>query len=137
MSKITDEEWTEVVDSLVRGGLRDTIDALIRERVSGNPLPTWMNLNNLLLLYRAYDDGDGNTVKIRKSSTEGYFEGEYDGEYVMEGTVIDGVLYSICPQSSGGTVAVLVGDELIKNFMGVPFPTIPEARSYIQGLAAK
>lgn len=92
---------------------------------------------NRAILYRAYDDGDGNTISLVSSRYEGWFVGTWDGDPVMEGTEIKGTLYSICPQGSTGTVAVMVGREIEKNVVGPTFDSKAEARAYIQGLTAR
>lgn len=93
--------------------------------------------SNRLLIYRAYDDGDGNTITLEPSDKDNWFVGTYDGYLVMEGIEVDGTLYSVCPQSGGGLVAVLVGDEIVSNSVGAVFGSAPEARAYVQGLTAK
>ena len=92
---------------------------------------------NRMLVYRAYDDGDGNTVAIQPSSTPGYFVGVYDDTVVMSGIEIDGKLYSICPQSGGGSVSVLIGDEIVQNGIGSIFDSWVEAYTYVKGLTAR
>lgn len=96
-----------------------------------------INSTNRMILHRAYDDGNGGNISLRNSVIPGYFDGEYDGEYVMEGVEINGVLFSIVPNSGGGTYAVLVGTEIVENEAGVTFNSVLEARAYIQGLTAK
>jgi hypothetical protein len=92
---------------------------------------------NRLLIYRAYDDGDGNTLDLEPSEHEGWFVGTYDGQLLLEGTEVDGTLYSVCAQSGGGLVAVLVGTEIVDNSAGAIFSTAAEARAYVQGLTAR
>lgn len=140
MSEMTEEEWVEVQEALVRGGIRECINSIIHRRAGfDEPDEMIIRINNVnrMLLYRAYDDGSGGTVVIVPSQVNGYFEGHYDGEYVMEGTEVNGTLFCICPQSGGGTVSVLVATEIVDNAAGTPFDSIPEARAYIRGLTAK
>lgn len=92
--------------------------------------------SNRLLIYRAYDDGDGNTLNIEPGEKDGWFIGTYDGDTVMEGIEADGMLFSICPQSGGGRVAVLIGREIEQNVIGTVFSSTAEARAYVQGLIA-
>jgi hypothetical protein len=92
---------------------------------------------NRLLIYRAYDDGDGNTLNLEPSEHQGWFVGTYDEQLLLEATEVDGTLYSICAQSGGGLSAVLVGTEIVDNSAGVIFSTTAEARAYIQGLTAR
>ena len=90
---------------------------------------------NRALLHRAYDDGDGNSFSIVPSAFPGYFEGVCDGNKMMEGTEVNEILYSICPNSGGGTVSVLRGDQILQNEMGRLMETWGEAREYIQRVA--
>lgn len=92
---------------------------------------------NRALIYRAYDDGDGNTLSLEPSEHQGWFVGTYDDQLLLEGTEVDGTLYSICAQSGGGMVAVLVGTEIVDNSAGAIFSSTAEARAYIQGLTAR
>lgn len=92
---------------------------------------------NRMLLYRAYDDGDGSTITIQAGSTDDYFVGMYEDEKMMEGVQIDGTLYSICLQSGDGLVTVLVGEEIVQNVVGPTFRSWSEARAYIKGLTTK
>ena len=136
MSKMTDEEWANVTKRLfASGGLREYIDELLASRAqvcSEHPISD----KNRMLLYRAYDDGDGNTVTLRPRE-DGYFIGTFDGYEAVTATEIDGVLYSICSHSGGGAVTVLVGEEIVQNMTGVTFSSKSEAKAYIRGLAAK
>ena len=93
--------------------------------------------HNRALIYRAYDDGDGNTISLESNGGGDWFVGTWEGEPVMEGIEVSGTLYSVVPQSGGGLVAVLVGRELEDNEIGVTFSSAPEAKAYIQGLTAK
>lgn len=145
MSVMTEEEWARVQATLVRGGLRQEIDRILIHRVNevrGN-LPSFtISDANRSLIFRAYDDGDGGNVTLKGAETEGWFIGVYDTGgpdecEVMEGAQIDGVLYCICPQSGGGLVSVVVGEELIENVVGPTFHTQAEARAYIQGRTTK
>ena len=92
---------------------------------------------NRAILYRAYDDGDGNTISLVPSHHGGWFVGTWDGDPVMEGIEVEGTLYSVVPQSGNGTVSVLVGQEIEENVVGPIFDSKAEARAYIQGLTAK
>ena len=93
---------------------------------------------NRMLIYRAYDDGDGNTVTLEPTGEpEGWFVGTHEGEPVMEGVEVDGRLYSVVPQSGGGLVAVLVGRQIVNNEIGAVFTSTAEARAYVQGLTAR
>jgi hypothetical protein len=96
-----------------------------------------INDSNRLLIYRAYDDGDGNTVSLVPSEHEGWFVGVYDGHEVMYGTEINGTLYSVCPSSGNGVVSVLVGTALVENSLGRVFSSVAEAREHVQGLRQK
>lgn len=91
---------------------------------------------NRMLLYRAYDDGEGNTINL-KPDGDGWFLGLWSDDPVMEGTEIDGTLYSIVPMSGNGIVSVLVGRQIVDNHVGPVFTTSAEARAYVQGLTAK
>ena len=87
---------------------------------------------NRALLLRAYDDGEGGTVSFKPSDVAGYFQVMYDGDQIMEGTEVNGTLYSICPQSGGGMVALLVGDEIANvDLPGRAFPNAEGARQWI------
>ena len=93
---------------------------------------------NRALLDRAYDDGVGGTFSLIPSDIPGYFEGHYDGDYVMEATEVNGILYSVCSNSGGGMVSVLVGNQICSTHNpALAFQSIDGARTYIQGLAAQ
>lgn len=87
---------------------------------------------NRMMVYRAFDDGDGNTVTLGSDYIDGYFVGTYGGYQVCSGTEIDGTLYLIVPNCS--SFNVLVGDDVVANVEGVPFNSSKEARAYILGL---
>lgn len=91
---------------------------------------------NRMLLYRAYDDGDGNTISLQPDG-DGWFIGTWDGHPVVEGVEVDGTLYSVVPQSGNGMVSVLVGKQIVDNYVGPIFTSTAEARAYVQGLTAK
>lgn len=143
------EEIAELFDTRV---LSDTVEEAVQvaalcvslcehllAKHEGDPPGMSINLRdaNRLLIYRAYDDGDGNTVSLEPNGGGGWFIGKWDGEPVMEGVEVNGTLYSICPQSGGGTVAVLVGSQIVENEIGVVFPSTEDAKEYVQGLTAK
>jgi hypothetical protein len=92
---------------------------------------------NRRMIYRAYEDGFGNTLELEAGDQDNWFIGKYDGDIIMEGTEVDGILYSVFAQSGGRGVAVLVGVELVDNSAGVTFKSTAEARAYVQGLTAK
>lgn len=93
---------------------------------------------NRALIHKAYDDGEGGTLTITASDTPGYFTGMYDGDEVMKGTEVNGVLYSICPNSGGGLLSLLIGAELTDGMtQGVTFKSNAEARDHIRWITAK
>lgn len=97
-----------------------------------------LNLNistrNLALIIRAYDDGDGGNLDLRRRD-DGWVEGTFDGFTMYEGLEINGVLYSIS-HLSGGHISVAVGEELTSTD-GVWFDSVAEARAYIKGLTSR
>jgi len=132
VTNLTEEEWQGLQATLVQGGLREYVEGLVAKRLEGDCVP--ISDANRAILYRAYDDGDGRNISLVTSDVEGYFVGVWEDHEVMEGTEIDGVLYSVCPQSGGGLVTVLIGDQLTSNDIGPMFHSNAEARAYIQGL---
>ena len=133
MSGLTDEEWDRVHSAVFTGGLRQCIDDILCAK-SKEHKPLTISDANRSLLYRAFDAGDGQVLTL-EAGVDGYFIGEYDGQFVVEATEISGMLFSICC-SSGGRSTVLVGHELIDNTEGVSFHTSSEAKAYIRGLTA-
>lgn len=133
MGEMTEEEWNKVQGALVHGGLRAIIDEMIRSRMPDNAPISDVNR---MLLYRAYDDGDGNTISLVPGEIEGYFSGMWEDEEVVCGIEIAGVLYSIC-RLSATDFAVYVGSEIVENAAGAVFRTVAEAKAYILGLTAK
>lgn len=151
MSRVTIRVSTEDGDvQIVEASTLETVEtlldrALIKVCAAYDILPESKTPNNIqsgvtlsdtsrALLYRAYDDGDGGTFSLVSSKTPGYFEGLYNGDYVMEGTEVGGTLYSICSNSGGGTVSVLVGAQIIDSSAGLSFSSESEARAYVSGL---
>lgn len=135
MTNLTEEEWLGLQATLVQGGLREYVEDLVKKRLEADCVP--ISDANRAILYRAYDDGNGGNIALLASTVEGYFVGMWEDHEVMEGTEIDGVLYSVCPQSGGGLVTVLVGDEIVNNDIGPMFHSNAEARAYILGLTTE
>lgn len=129
-AEMTPEEEELVQRALVNGGLMDVINDMLRQRAEGVSITR----ENRALLNRAFDDGNGNTVFLKPSPVQGYFNGIYDGEIVVHVTEINGVLYSILLSNK---YRVFVGHELERNAPGVEFNSVPEARAYILGLTSK
>jgi len=131
VTNLTEEEWQGLQATLVQGGLREYVEGLVAKREAGC-IP--ISDANRALLYRAYDDGNGGNITLVPSEHENYFVGMWEDHEVMEGTEIDGVLYSVCPQSGGGWVTVLTGEQITDNDLGPMFRSNAEARAYILGL---
>jgi hypothetical protein len=112
---------------------------LMMDPQGGGDMPEYTNVQvseeNRRILYEAYDAGDGDTICLREDR-DGFFGGYWQGEKIMEGIEIDGVLYAIVP-ASDRTVAVIQGEGLMGNDLGVAFGNAAEAKAYIQGLMAK
>lgn len=92
---------------------------------------------NRHLIYKAYDNGDGDTITLKSTGDGDWFVGTWEDYSVMEGIEVDGILYSVIPQSGGGLVAVLVGRQIVENEIGVIFHSTAEARAYVQGLTTR
>lgn len=133
MTTLTEEEWEGLQATLVRGGLKEYVEELVRKRLEPECCVSISDANRAIL-YAAYDDGDGRNITLVTSDIEGYFVGVWEDHEVMEGTEIDGTLYSVCPQSGGGLVTVLIGDQISSNDVGPIFHSNAEARAYIRGL---
>jgi hypothetical protein len=132
VTTLTEEEWQGLQATLVRGGLREYVEGLVAKRLEADCVP--ISDANRAILYRAYDDGNGGNITLATSDVEGYFVGLWEDVEIMEGTEVDGVLYSVCPQSGGGLVTVLVGEQITDNDLGPMFHSNAEARAYILGL---
>lgn len=140
MSVITDEEWAAIEGALVRGGLRETIDRIVllhEAEVRGGPEPVQISDKNRAILYRAYDDGDGNNITLEHTDDSPWFSGTYEGFEVMLGLEHNGVLYSLVHLSGGGLVSVIVGEGIVNNEVGVTFPSITTAKAYVKGLTSR
>lgn len=136
MTSMTDEEWKGVQEALVVGGLYECINNLLASRFR-QPCLVSISDANRWILDQAYDDGDGNTITLEPTDDGPWFAGVYDGDEVMLGMEHDGTLYSVVSLSGGGLVAVIVGNGLIENEMGVAFHGAAEAKAYVKGLTAK
>lgn len=132
MTRMNEEEWRRVQETLVRGGLRECIDDLLASR---SPVP--LTDENRKIIQEAYDDGDGNTLTLVPTDDPPWFAGMYEGSELMQGMEHDGTLYSIVYASGGGLVSVVVGDGLITNEMGLALHSVSEAKAYVQGLLAQ
>lgn len=140
MSIVTDEEWAEVDAALVKGGLRQVIERIViahENEVRGEPAQVQISEKNRALVYRAYDDGDGNTVTIESTDDPPWFRGVYDGSEVMLGCEYGTTLYSLVYASGGGLVSAIVGEGLVNNEVGVVFHSVPEAKAYVKGLTSQ
>lgn len=140
MSVITDEEWGAVEAALVRGGLRQTIDRIVlahEAKARGGPEPVLISEKNRAMLYRAYDDGDGNSITLEHTDDPPWFSGTYEDFEVMLGMEHEGTLYSLVHASGGGLVSVVVGEGIVNNEVGVVFRGVAEAKAYVKGLCAR
>ena len=137
MTRLTEQEWLGVQATLVKGGLYEYINELLVSR--SNPQDCIeISDQNRRIIYDAYDDGDGNSVVLTHTLDDGYFVGMYDGEEVLQGIEIDGVLYTLYRGGGpNGPIGLLIGCELTDNAVGEWFSTIPEAKAYIRGLTEK
>lgn len=136
MTSMTDEEWKDVQEALVVGGLQDCINNILASRFL-DPCPVLLNDANRRIIEQAYDDGDGNTVTLVPTNDCPWFAGVYDGFEVMQGMEHNGTLYAVVSLSGGGPMSVIVGRGLIDNEIGVAFPGVVEAKAYVKGLTAK
>lgn len=132
MTPVTEQEWESVLNTLVRGGLRECIDEIVASRGS---VP--ISMTNRRIIEQAYDDGDDNTVDLVLTDDPPWFVGLWSDQEVMFGVEHDGTLYSVVHASGGGLVSVIVGRDLIDNEVGVVFRSVGEAKAYIKGLTAK
>lgn len=135
MTSMTEQEWAGVLEALCRGGLREYIDSILSAHATRASVR--IRPNNLRLMERAWDDGDGNTVHLIAGEEPPWFIGVYeDCDEVCEGLEHDGVLY-VAVYQSGGLVSVIVGEGLAENDGGVTFKSMHEAKAYIQGRIAQ
>lgn len=92
-----------------------------------------LSADNMRMIREAWQPAD---VRLRRS-VGGYFQVAMGPsgleQVVMEGIEIEGTLHSIC-LSGPGTVTVLTGDELITHQDGPDFPSVHEAKAYIESL---
>lgn len=135
MTHITDEEWVRVQEALVKGGLRECIDDIVASRCPDGFEPV-LSAENRLIIAKAYDDGDGNTITLVSTDDPPWFAGLYEDQEVMLGLDHRGTLHSIVPLSGGGLVSVIVGRGLIDNDTGIVFQNVGEAKAYVKGLTA-
>lgn len=140
MNIVTDEEWAEVDAALVKGGLRQVIERIViahENEVRGEPVPVRISEKNRAVVYRAYDDGDGNTVTLEPTDDYPWFRGVYEGSEVMLGCEDGATLYSIVYASGGGLVSVIVGEGLTDNDAGITFHSVSEAKAYVKGITSR
>ena len=133
---MTNEEWAAVQEALVKGGLRECINGLLANRFQ-HTCPVVISDENRRIIERAYDDGDGGGVTLVPTSDHPWFSGMYEDSEVMLGLEHNGTLYSITTLSGGGLVAVITGQGLVNNEVGVAFHGVSEAKAYVKGLTAK
>jgi hypothetical protein len=127
---MTEEEWQRVMEALVKGGLRECIDDLLASR-------PYVSEKNRHIIDQAYDDGEGHSVTLVPTDDHPWFAGMYDGQEVYLGMEHRGRLYSVVSLSGGGLSAVIEGDGLITNEIGMAFQNIDAAKEYVEGLTAK
>lgn len=131
MTPTTDAEWQRVQEALVKGGLRKCIDDLLSRR-------PFLSEENRRIIYQAYDDGDGNVVRLVPTEDPPWFAGLWEAQTVMFGMEHRGTLYSIVLTGMGGDAClVVVGEGLVTNEMGIAFDTVGHAKAYVKGLTAK
>lgn len=135
MTRMTEQEWAGVQETLVRGGLRDYIDSILSAHATDVPVPVPVGSANRQILEAAWDDGE-RTLTLEVHEDPQWFIGRWDGDYVCEGIQHDGILYTMVPQSGGGLVSVIVGRGLVENDAGTIFHSMAEAKAYIQGRIA-
>lgn len=137
MTSMTDEEWKDVQEALVAGGLRECLNSIFARRFQQNRGTLILYDDNRKIIEEAYDDGDGNTLTFVPTDDPPWFAGVYEGQELMLGMEHDGTLYSIVHASGGGLVSVVVGRGLLDNEVGAAFRSIGEAKAYVKGLTAK
>jgi hypothetical protein len=126
---MTDEEWKDVQEALVIGGLRACIDGILARRFCDVSISE----ENRQIIEKAYDHG----ITLVTTDDYPWFAGMYENYEVMLGLEHNGTLYSIITLSSGDLVAVIEGRGLLDNEMGVAFHGFVEAKAYVKGLTAK
>jgi hypothetical protein len=134
---MTEEEWKDVQEALVVGGLRERIDGIIAARFHDKtPPPVALSAKNRKIIERAYDDGEGHGITLVPTEDPPWFAGVYEDSELMLGLEHDGLLYSIVYASGGGLMSVITGSGLLNNEMGIAFHGVAEAKAYVQGLTA-
>jgi hypothetical protein len=136
VTSMTDEEWKDVQEALVIGGLRACIDEIISRRFR-QPCSVSVSDRNRRIIEQAYDDGDGHGITLVPTEDCPWFAGMYEDQEVMRGVEHNGTLYSVTSLSGGGLVSVIVGRGLVENEIGMVFPGTAEAKAYVEGLTAK
>lgn len=100
-------------------------------------VPVLVSPENRRIIESAFDDGDGHTITLRPVDDHPWFVGAWEDQHLYLGMEHEGVLYSIVSLSGSGSVAVIIGDGLVQNEVGVAFPNEAEAKAYVKGLTAK
>jgi hypothetical protein len=135
VTSLTDEDWDNVQEALVRGGLRACLDNILRAH--RHPCHVIVSDRNRRIIEQAYDDGGGGGITLVPTNDCPWFAGMYGDSEQMLGREHDGTLFSITHLSGGGLVAVIVGDGIAVNDPGVVFRNVAEAKAYVKGLTAK
>lgn len=137
MTSMTDEEWKDVQEALVVGGLRECIDNIISRRFQDSPPPVLISDENRKIITKAYDDGEGHGITLVPTDDPPWFAGVYEDSELMLGLEHNGTLYSVVYASGGGLVSVITGRGLLDNEMGIAFHGVGEAKAYVKGLTTK
>jgi hypothetical protein len=130
MTPMTEEEWQRVQEALVKGGLRECVDSLLARR-------PYLSIGNRKIIEQAYDDGDGNNIRLVVTDRFPWFLGMWEDSVVYRGLECRGTLYSIVMLNGDDRCTVIIGDGLVTNEIGVAFQSVDAATAYVEGITAK
>lgn len=127
MGATTDQEWEDIKEALVRGGLRETIDRILLTRIH-TPEVSAANRKMLSDVY------GGGVERFVLTTMDQYFAGHLGRNLIVEGVEVKGLLYTL-RHNDDGTVRVMVGDNVSKD-VGRTFPSVREAWDAVKDFTA-
>lgn len=126
MAATTEQEWEAILEALVKGGLRETIDHILLTR---QDTPTISEANRRMLA----EAFRGMNPRFIITTIDNYFTGHCDSKLVVEGKEVDGTLYSIVHNEK--RYVVMVGDQVITG-RGIAFGNLTDAWGDVERLTA-